>query len=46
MQIILPFTFAILNIVSHSYDLDPMMVFMGLSETVSTRFLLHLFGLS
>lgn len=33
-QIILPFTVAILNILAHSYDLDPIMVFMGVSETV------------
>ncbi|KAL8293326.1 hypothetical protein RQP46_000027 [Phenoliferia psychrophenolica] len=37
LWIILPFTFAILNIVAHSYDLDPMMVFMGLSETTPFR---------
>lgn len=34
-QIILPFTVAIINLVAHSYDLDPLLVFMGLSETVS-----------
>lgn len=32
---ILPFTFAIVNITAWAYDLDPLMVFMGLSETVS-----------
>lgn len=34
-QIILPFTVAIISLVAHSYDLDPLLVFMGLSETVS-----------
>ncbi|KAM0750273.1 regulator of G protein signaling superfamily [Meredithblackwellia eburnea MCA 4105] len=37
LWIILPFTFAIMNIVAHSYDLDPMMVFMGVSETTPFR---------
>jgi hypothetical protein len=35
VQVILPFTVGIVNLVAHSYDLDPLMVFMGLSETVS-----------
>lgn len=33
-QVILPFTVAVVNIVAHAYDLDPLMVFMGLTETV------------
>ncbi|GAA5881120.1 hypothetical protein JCM1840_007111 [Sporobolomyces johnsonii] len=37
LWIILPFTFAIVNLVAHSYDLDPLMVFMGLSETTPFR---------
>lgn len=34
MQIILPLSFAVLFILSHSYDLDPVLVFMKQSETV------------
>ncbi|GAA5853185.1 hypothetical protein JCM8547_000232 [Rhodosporidiobolus lusitaniae] len=37
LWIILPFTVAIINLVAHSYDLDPLMVFMGLSETTPFR---------
>ncbi|GAA6012773.1 hypothetical protein JCM10207_005355 [Rhodosporidiobolus poonsookiae] len=37
LWIILPFTFAIVNLVAHSYDLDPLMVFMGLTETTPFR---------
>ncbi|GAA5900135.1 hypothetical protein JCM6882_002622 [Rhodosporidiobolus microsporus] len=37
LWIILPFTVAIVNLVAHSYDLDPLMVFMGLSETTPFR---------
>ncbi|BGP27230.1 Bud site selection protein, Revert to axial protein 1 [Rhodotorula toruloides] len=37
LWIILPFTFAIVNLVAHSYDLDPLLVFMGLSETTPFR---------
>ncbi|GAA5995277.1 Rax1p [Rhodotorula paludigena] len=37
LWVILPFTVAIVNIVAHAYDLDPLMVFMGLSETTPFR---------
>ncbi|ORY41751.1 RGS domain-containing protein [Leucosporidium creatinivorum] len=37
LWIILPFTVAIINLVAHSYDLDPLLVFMGLSETTPFR---------
>ncbi|GAA5995887.1 hypothetical protein JCM5350_004083 [Sporobolomyces pararoseus] len=37
LWVILPFTFGIVNLVAHSYDLDPLMVFMGLSETTPFR---------
>ncbi|POY74753.1 hypothetical protein BMF94_2229 [Rhodotorula taiwanensis] len=37
LWVILPFTFAIVNIVAWGYDLDPLMVFMGLSETTPFR---------
>lgn len=33
LWVILPFTVAIMNLLAHSYDLDPIFVFMGLSET-------------
>jgi predicted transcriptional regulator len=33
-QIILPYTLAFLLILSYAYDLDPLMVFWGVSETV------------
>ncbi|SGY74025.1 BQ5605_C005g03335 [Microbotryum silenes-dioicae] len=33
LWVIIPFTFAIINLVAHAYDLDPLLVFMGLSET-------------
>ncbi|SCV69198.1 BQ2448_2218 [Microbotryum intermedium] len=33
LWVIIPFTFAIVNLVAHAYDLDPLLVFMGLSET-------------
>jgi len=33
----LPFTFAILFIISHQYELDPMLVFLGQSETTPFR---------
>ena len=33
-QMIIPFTVAIVCILSHTYDLDPVLVFLGLSETV------------
>lgn len=33
-QVILPFTVSIMYLVAWSYDLDPLLVFMGLSETV------------
>lgn len=35
IQIILPFSLAFLCIISYAYDLDPLMVFWGVSETVS-----------
>ncbi|KPV71568.1 uncharacterized protein RHOBADRAFT_811, partial [Rhodotorula graminis WP1] len=37
LWVILPFTVAVVNIVAHAYDLDPLMVFMGLTETVRRR---------
>ncbi|KAK4055418.1 Bud site selection protein, Revert to axial protein 1 [Microbotryomycetes sp. JL221] len=37
LWIILPFAVAIVNIVAFSYDLDPLLVFMGLSETTPFR---------
>ncbi|GAA5874231.1 hypothetical protein JCM16303_005783 [Sporobolomyces ruberrimus] len=37
LWVILPFTVGIVNLVAHSYDLDPLMVFMGLSETTPFR---------
>ncbi|GAA6056961.1 hypothetical protein JCM3770_001987 [Rhodotorula araucariae] len=37
LWVILPFTVAIVNIVAHAYDLDPLMVFMGLTETTPFR---------
>ncbi|GAA5915094.1 Rax1p [Sporobolomyces salmoneus] len=37
LWIILPFTVGVVNLVAHSYDLDPLMVFMGLSETTPFR---------
>lgn len=36
-QVILPFTFAILNLLASQYDLDPVLVLMGLSETTPFR---------
>lgn len=36
-QIILPFTLAFLFLLSYAYDLDPLMVFWGVSETVRAR---------
>ncbi|GAA5917469.1 hypothetical protein JCM8208_004446, partial [Rhodotorula glutinis] len=33
LWVILPFTVAVVNIVAYAYDLDPLMVFMGLTET-------------
>ena len=38
-QIILPFTLAFLFIMSYAYDLDPLLVFWGVSETVSAVYL-------
>ncbi|KAI5476755.1 bud site selection-related protein [Pseudohyphozyma bogoriensis] len=37
LWIILPFTVSIINIVAFGYDLDPLLVFMGLSETTPFR---------
>ncbi|KDE04249.1 hypothetical protein MVLG_05277 [Microbotryum lychnidis-dioicae p1A1 Lamole] len=37
LWVIIPFTFAIINLVAHAYDLDPLLVFMGLSETTPFR---------
>ncbi|TNY18001.1 RGS domain-containing protein [Rhodotorula diobovata] len=37
LWVILPFTVAVVNIVAHAYDLDPLMVFMGLTETTPFR---------
>jgi len=37
LQVILPFTFAILNLLASQYDLDPILVLMGLSETTPFR---------
>ncbi|GAA5939327.1 Rax1p [Sporobolomyces koalae] len=37
LWVILPFAVGIVNLVAHSYDLDPLMVFMGLSETTPFR---------
>ncbi|KAK4048116.1 Bud site selection protein, Revert to axial protein 1 [Microbotryomycetes sp. JL201] len=37
LWIILPFTFSIINIIAFCYDLDPLLVFMGLSETTPFR---------
>ncbi|GAA6022773.1 hypothetical protein JCM11491_005575 [Sporobolomyces phaffii] len=37
LWVILPFAFGVVNLVAHSYDLDPLMVFMGLSETTPFR---------
>lgn len=36
-QIILPFTLAFLFLLSYAYDLDPLMVFWGVSETVRSH---------
>ncbi|KAM0790982.1 hypothetical protein ACM66B_004283 [Microbotryomycetes sp. NB124-2] len=37
LWVILPFSIAIVNIVAFGYDLDPLLVFMGLSETTPFR---------
>ncbi|GAA5856242.1 hypothetical protein JCM9279_006696 [Rhodotorula babjevae] len=37
LWVIIPFTVAVVNIVAHAYDLDPLMVFMGLTETTPFR---------
>ncbi|GAA5837743.1 hypothetical protein JCM3766R1_000571 [Sporobolomyces carnicolor] len=37
LWVILPFAVGVVNLVAHSYDLDPLMVFMGLSETTPFR---------
>ena len=34
---ILPFTFALLFMISHQYELDPILVFLGQSETTPFR---------
>jgi ABC-type glycerol-3-phosphate transport system permease component len=37
LKLFIPFTFAILFLVSHQYELDPVLVFMGHSETTPFR---------
>ena len=37
LQLFIPFSFAILFLVSHQYELDPILVFFGQSETTPFR---------
>lgn len=37
LQLFLPFSFAVLFLVSHQYELDPILVFLGQSETTPFR---------
>jgi Na+-transporting methylmalonyl-CoA/oxaloacetate decarboxylase beta subunit len=37
LKLFLPFTFALLFIISHQYELDPILVFLGQSETTPFR---------
>jgi len=37
MQLFIPFTLAILCLISHQYELDPILVFLGQSETTPFR---------
>jgi Na+-transporting methylmalonyl-CoA/oxaloacetate decarboxylase beta subunit len=37
VKLFLPFTFALLFIISHQYELDPILVFLGQSETTPFR---------
>lgn len=37
LQLFIPFTFAVLGLVSHQYELDPILVFFGQSETTPFR---------
>lgn len=37
LKLFIPFTFAILFLVSHQYELDPILVFFGQSETTPFR---------
>ena len=37
LKLFLPFTFALLFMISHQYELDPILVFLGQSETTPFR---------
>lgn len=37
LKLFLPFTFALLFLISHQYELDPILVFFGQSETTPFR---------
>lgn len=37
VQLFIPFTFAVLFLISHQYELDPILVFFGQSETTPFR---------
>ena len=37
IQLFIPFTFAVLFLISHQYELDPILVFLGQSETTPFR---------